>query len=133
MAMTDQQRRQILANEDLWIMLITLKICQEQTLMAFKLMWEDLFAAQLLYLDGTLVQVPNKYGLLHHFLPYLISNSVFSGQVRTLAGNGRQGFKNGLGSDARFNYPEGIYFDTDHKVLYVVEFVSSLVTVHEQV
>ena len=56
MAMTDQQRRQILANEDLWIMLITLKICQEQTLMAFKLMWEDLFAAQLLYLDGTLVQ-----------------------------------------------------------------------------
>ena len=29
MAMTDQQRRQILANEDLWIMLITLKICQE--------------------------------------------------------------------------------------------------------
>ena len=56
MTMTDQQRRQILANEDLWIMLITLKICQEQTLMAFKLMWEDLFAAQLLYLDGTLVQ-----------------------------------------------------------------------------
>ena len=133
MAMTDQQRRQILANEDLWIMLTTLKICQEQTLMAIKLMWEDLFAAQLLYLDGTLVQVPNKYGLLHHFLPYLISNIVFSGRVRTLAGNGRQGFKNGLGSDARFNYPEGIYFDTDHKVLYVVEFVSSLVTVHEQV
>ena len=133
MAMTDQQRRQILANEDLWIMLITLKICQEQTLMAIKLMWEDLFAAQLLYLDGTLVQVPNKYGLLHHFLPYLISNIVFSGRVRTLAGNGRQGFKNGVGSDARFNYPEGIYFDTDHKVLYVVEFVSSLVTVHEQV
>lgn len=56
MAMTDQQRRQILANEDLWIMLITLKICQEQTLMAIKLMWEDLFAVQLLYLDGTLVQ-----------------------------------------------------------------------------
>lgn len=58
MAMTDQQRRQILANEDLWIMLITLKICQEQTLMAIKikLMWEDLFAAQLLYLDGTIVQ-----------------------------------------------------------------------------
>ena len=133
MAMTDQQRRQILANEDLWIMLITLKICQEQTLMAIKLIWEDLFAAQLLYLDGTLVQVPNKYGLLHHFLPYLISNIVFSGRVRTLAGNGRQGFKNGVGSDARFNYPEGIYFDTDHKVLYVVEFVSSLVTVHEQV
>lgn len=133
MAMTDQQRRQILANEDLWIMLITLKICQEQTLMAIKLMWEDLFAAQLLYLDGTLVQVPNKYGLLHHFLPYLISNIVFSGRVRTLAGNGRQGFKNGRGSDARFNYPEGIYFDTDHKVLYVVEFVSSLVTGHEQV
>lgn len=133
MTMTDQQRRQILANEDLWIMLITLKICQEQTLMAIKLMWEDLFAAQLLYLDGTLVQVPNKYGLLYHFLPYLICNIVFSGRVRTLAGNGRQGFKNGVGSDARFNYPEGIYFDTDHKVLYVVEFVSSLVTVHEQV
>ena len=114
-------------------MLITLKICQEQTLIAIKLMWEDLFAAQLLYLDGTLVQVPNKYGLLPHFLPYLISNIVFSGRVRTLAGNGRQGFKNGVGSDARFNYPEGIYFDTDHKVLYVVEFVSSLVTVHEQV
>lgn len=111
----------------------TFKICQEQTLMAIKLMWEDLFAAQLFYLDGTLVQVPNKYGLLHHFLPYLISNIVFSGLVRTLAGNGRQGFKNGVGSDARFNYPEGIYFDTDHKVLYVVEFVSSLVTVHEQV
>lgn len=56
MAMTDQQRRQILANEDLWVMLITLKIWQEQTLMAIRLMWEDLFAAQLLYLDGTLVQ-----------------------------------------------------------------------------
>ena len=60
MAMTDQQRRQILANEDLWIMLITLKICQEQTLMAIKFMWEDLFAAQLLYLDGTLVQSSSR-------------------------------------------------------------------------
>lgn len=96
-------------------------------------MWENLFAAQLFYLNRTQVQVPNKYGLLHQFLPYLIGNTVFSGRVKTLAGNGRQGFKNGVGSDARFNYPEGIYFDTDHKVLYVVEFVSSLITVHEQV
>ena len=89
--------------------------------------------AQLFYLNRTQVQVPNKYGLLHQFLPYLIGNTVFSGRVKTLAGNGRQGFKNGVGSDARFNYPEGIYFDTDHKVLYVVEFVSFLITVHEQV
>ena len=44
--MTDQKRRQILVNEDLWIMLITLKICQEQTLIAIKLMWEVLFAAR---------------------------------------------------------------------------------------
>ena len=86
------------------------------------------------YLDGTLVQSSSQQvWSVTSFLPYLISNIVFSGRVRTLAGNGRQGFKNGVGSDARFNYPEGIYFDTDHKVLYVVEFVSSLVTVHEQV
>ena len=30
-----------------------------------------------------------------------------------------------MGSEARFNYPEGLYFDTDHQVLYVVEFVST--------
>jgi len=50
-----------------------------------------------------------------------------TGQVRTLAGNGKQGFKDGIGLEARLNYPEGIYFDADHKVLYVVEFVSSMV------
>ena len=54
-------------------------------------------------------------------------NIVFLGQVRTLAGNGKQGFKDGIGLEARLNYPEGIYFDADHKVLYVVEFVSSMV------
>ena len=46
--------------------------------------------------------------------------------MRTLAGNGREGFKDGIGSEARFNYPEGIAFDSDNKVLYVVEFVSYL-------
>ena len=49
---------------------------------------------------------------------------IFPGQVKTLAGGGREGFKDGVGKEARFNYPEGLYFDTDHGILYVVEFVS---------
>ena len=56
---------------------------------------------------------------------FLVVVAVFySGQVKTIAGNGREGFKDGIGSEARFNYPEGVAFDLDNKVLYVVEFVS---------
>jgi len=51
---------------------------------------------------------------------------IFPGRVKTLAGGGREGFRDGVGSEARFNYPEGLYFDTDHDILYVVEFVSIL-------
>lgn len=51
---------------------------------------------------------------------------LFLGQVKTLAGGGREGFKDGVGKEARFNYPEGVYFDTDHNILYVVEFVSMI-------
>ena len=53
-----------------------------------------------------------------------VANVFFLGQVKTLAGGGREGFKDGFGKEARFNYPEGVYFDTDHNILYVVEFVS---------
>ena len=48
----------------------------------------------------------------------------YIGTVKTLAGSGREGFKDGKGSDARFNYPEGMAFDSVHRKLYVVEFVS---------
>ena len=44
--------------------------------------------------------------------------------MSTLAGGGREGFKDGKGKEARFHYPEGIHFDAEHRVLYVVEFVS---------
>ncbi|CAH1253888.1 NHLRC2 [Branchiostoma lanceolatum] len=45
-------------------------------------------------------------------------------EVDILAGSpkGEPGFKDGKGAEARFNYPEGITFDTTHRVLYVVEF-----------
>ena len=46
------------------------------------------------------------------------------GEVTSLAGGGREGFKDGFGKEARFNYPEGLYFDTDSNLLYVAEFVS---------
>lgn len=46
------------------------------------------------------------------------------GEVASLAGGGREGFKDGFGKEARFNYPEGLYFDTDSNLLYVAEFVS---------
>ena len=46
------------------------------------------------------------------------------GVVTSLAGGGREGFKDGVGRQARFNYPEGLYFDTDYNLLYVAEFVS---------
>lgn len=48
------------------------------------------------------------------------------GHVTTLAGGGKQGFQDGVGRTARFNYPEGIAYDADYQVLYVVEFVSKL-------
>lgn len=63
-----------------------------------------------------------NYGLLYVVMLVFI----FPGQVKTLAGGGREGFKDGVGKEARFNYPEGLYFDTDHGILYVVEFVSIL-------
>ncbi|XP_078575511.1 uncharacterized protein LOC144861469 isoform X2 [Branchiostoma floridae x Branchiostoma japonicum] len=45
-------------------------------------------------------------------------------EVDFLAGSpkGEPGFKDGKGTAARLNYPEGIAFDTTHRVLYVVEF-----------
>jgi len=46
--------------------------------------------------------------------------------VTTLAGGGRQGFQDGVGRKARFNYPEGIAYDADYHLLYVAEFVSKL-------
>ena len=44
--------------------------------------------------------------------------------MSTLAGSVR-GFKDGFGSQAQLNYPEGVTFDQVHRVLYAVEFVSA--------
>lgn len=65
---------------------------------------------------------------LHGLLYVVTLVFIFEGQVKTLAGGGREGFKDGVGKEARFNYPEGLYFDTDHQILYVVEFVSMLMS-----
>ncbi|XP_066289015.1 uncharacterized protein [Branchiostoma lanceolatum] len=50
-------------------------------------------------------------------------------EVDILAGSpkGEPGYKDGKGTAARFNYPEGIAFDTTHRVLYVVEFINNCI------
>ncbi|XP_019638258.1 PREDICTED: NHL repeat-containing protein 2-like [Branchiostoma belcheri] len=49
--------------------------------------------------------------------------------VGILAGSlkGEPGFKDGKGTDARLNNPEGIAFDTTHRVLYVAEFENNCI------
>lgn len=64
-----------------------------------------------------------------HYNHVIRTVDVNSGQVKTLAGGGREGFKDGVGKEARFNYPEGLYFDSDHGILYVVEFGSHAVRI----
>ncbi|XP_078368431.1 NHL repeat-containing protein 2-like isoform X2 [Oculina patagonica] len=64
-----------------------------------------------------------------HYNHVIRAVDVNTGQVKTLAGGGREGFKDGVGKEARFNYPEGVYFDTDHNILYVVEFDSNAVRI----
>ena len=56
----------------------------------------------------------------------------FQGKVSTLAGGGREGFQDGSGKAARFNYPEGLAYDAENQVLYVVEFVSRTRHVQQQ-
>ncbi|KAJ7380531.1 hypothetical protein OS493_008997 [Desmophyllum pertusum] len=64
-----------------------------------------------------------------HYNHVIRTLDIDNGQVSTLAGGGREGFKDGVGKEARFNYPEGLYFDTDHNILYVVEFDSHAVRI----
>lgn len=45
------------------------------------------------------------------------------GEVRTLAG-GTEGFKNGIGKQARFFHPTGLTFDNKRKIIYVTDQVS---------
>jgi len=72
------------------------------------------------------IRITSNSVCLHGLLYVVMLVFIFLGQVKTLAGGGREGFKDGVGKEARFNYPEGLYFDTDHDILYVVEFVSML-------
>ena len=37
--------------------------------------------------------------------------------VRTLVGNGQEGFADGQGTDSRFNYPSGLVMDPEGNVL----------------
>ncbi|KAL9976693.1 hypothetical protein ACROYT_G014020 [Oculina patagonica] len=64
-----------------------------------------------------------------HYNHVIRTVDINTGKVKTLAGGGREGFKDGVGKEARFNYPEGVYFDTDHNILYVVEFGSNAVRI----
>lgn len=57
-----------------------------------------------------------------HYNHVIRTVRISDGIVQTLAGSGREGFKDGKGREARFNYPEGIAFDSVHRKLYVVEF-----------
>ena len=41
--------------------------------------------------------------------------------VTTVAGNGKPGFKDGLGKEARFRSPYGLVFDTHQKILYIAD------------
>ncbi|XP_068701592.1 NHL repeat-containing protein 2-like isoform X1 [Montipora foliosa] len=84
------------------------------------------------FFHPTGISLDTDSGILYladHYNHALRTVDTTNGQVRTLAGNGREGFKDGIGSEARFNYPEGIAFDSDNKVLYVVEFDSNAVRI----
>ncbi|XP_070538626.1 uncharacterized protein [Ptychodera flava] len=44
------------------------------------------------------------------------------GMVTTFVGSGKPGFVDGLGTQAMLNYPEGMAYDAEYQILYVVEF-----------
>lgn len=62
--------------------------------------------------------------VLFCFVYKLWINIFMLGEVVLLVGGGREGFKDGFGKEVRFNYFEGLYFDIDFNLFYVVEFVS---------
>lgn len=64
-----------------------------------------------------------------HYNHMIRTVDINSGEVTSLAGGGREGFKDGFGKEARFNYPEGLYFDTDSNLLYVAEFDSHAIRI----
>lgn len=64
-----------------------------------------------------------------HYNHMIRTVDINSGVVTSLAGGGREGFKDGVGRQARFNYPEGLYFDTDYNLLYVAEFDSHAIRI----
>lgn len=64
-----------------------------------------------------------------HYNHMIRTVDINSGVVTSLAGGGREGFKDGVRRQARFNYPEGLYFDTDYNLLYVAEFDSHAIRI----
>ena len=48
-----------------------------------------------------------------------------AGDVSTLAGSGLQGHINGIGKNASFNYPWGLYFDEKDQSVLVCDYAGS--------
>jgi sugar lactone lactonase YvrE len=50
-----------------------------------------------------------------------------TGQVSVVAGSGRPGLADGTGSQAQFNQPRGLVFDSERKILYVADSANNLI------
>ncbi|XP_077987785.1 NHL repeat-containing protein 2-like [Glandiceps talaboti] len=78
---------------------------------------------------------PNGYRLFiaDHYNHVIRIINLENNMVTTLAGSGKPGFIDGIGTQAMFEYPEGMVYDTDYNILYVVEFSNHCIrTVSEQ-
>ncbi|XP_006812567.1 NHL repeat-containing protein 2-like [Saccoglossus kowalevskii] len=77
----------------------------------------------------TIDPIRNILFIADHYNHAIRMIGVESKIVTTLAGSGKPGFVNGMGNQAMFNYPEGMAYDTENKVLYVVEFDNNCVRI----
>jgi len=56
---------------------------------------------------------------------------IFKGEVTTIAGTGKAGNKDGIGSEAEFNFPRGIAVDKTGKKIYVFDYNNNSIRLFE--
>ncbi|EDO46583.1 predicted protein [Nematostella vectensis] len=109
------------------IRVISLKDGSVQTLVGGSLGFKDGVGLKSKFYHPTGIAYDRENDILYvsdHYNHVIRAVKVSERVVTTLAGTGREGLKDGQGDQAAFNYPEGLEYDSDHRVLYLAEFVS---------
>ncbi|XP_048580825.1 NHL repeat-containing protein 2 isoform X2 [Nematostella vectensis] len=112
------------------IRVISLKDGSVQTLVGGSLGFKDGVGLNSKFYHPTGIAYDKENDILYvsdHYNHVIRAVKVSERVVTTLAGTGREGLKDGQGDQAAFNYPEGLEYDSDHRVLYLAEFANHAV------